>query len=64
MSQTELLLKEVEGLSPDYMAQVFDFINQLKHKAPPVEGVAPFASEREALDFANDCAERLLHEAW
>ena len=35
MSQTELLLKEVAGLSPDYMAQVFDFINQLKHKAPP-----------------------------
>ncbi|GHV25187.1 hypothetical protein AGMMS4952_02330 [Spirochaetia bacterium] len=40
MSQTELLLKEVAELSPDYMAQVFDFINQLKYKAPPAEKAA------------------------
>jgi hypothetical protein len=64
MSQTELLLKKVEGLSPAYMAQIFDFIDQLTHKAPPAAGVEPFASEREAMDFANDYAERLLHEAW
>jgi hypothetical protein len=27
------------------------------------ESVEPFANEREALDFANDYAKRLLHEA-
>ncbi|MDR2054045.1 MAG: hypothetical protein LBP80_11590 [Treponema sp.] len=37
MSQIELLLKKVEGLSPDYMAQIFDFIDHLKHKTPPAE---------------------------
>jgi hypothetical protein len=40
MSNTELLLKEIEGLPPDYMAQIFDFIDQLKHKASPVEKAA------------------------
>jgi hypothetical protein len=33
MSETELLLKKVAGLPPDYMAQIFDFIDQLKQKA-------------------------------
>jgi hypothetical protein len=37
MSQIELLLKKVEGLPPDYMAQIFDFIDHLKHKVSPVE---------------------------
>jgi ABC-type branched-subunit amino acid transport system ATPase component len=37
MSNTELLLKKVEGLPPSYMTQIFDFIDQLKNKAPPVE---------------------------
>jgi hypothetical protein len=37
MSQTESFLKEIEGLPPEYMAQIFDFIDHLKHKAPPVE---------------------------
>ncbi|GHU48953.1 hypothetical protein FACS1894200_06910 [Spirochaetia bacterium] len=47
MSQTELLLKEVEGLSTDYMAQIFDFINQLKHRTPPAEKAAvPMGSNR------------------
>jgi hypothetical protein len=35
MSDTELLLKKVEGFPPDYMAQIFDFIDQLSHKATP-----------------------------
>jgi hypothetical protein len=46
------------------MAQIFDFIDQLTHKASLTAGVEPFASEREAMDFANDYAARLLHEAW
>jgi hypothetical protein len=37
MSLVELLLKEVEGLPPDYIAQIFDFIDRLKYKAPPAE---------------------------
>ncbi|WP_041611040.1 hypothetical protein [Treponema primitia] len=34
MSDIELLLKKIEGLPPAYIAQVFDFIDQLTHKAP------------------------------
>jgi hypothetical protein len=34
MSQIELLLKKVEGLPPEYMDEVIDFIDHLKHKAP------------------------------
>ncbi|GHU52228.1 hypothetical protein FACS1894200_12760 [Spirochaetia bacterium] len=40
MSQTDLLLEKVDGLSPDYMSQIFDFIDQLKRKAPPSAQVA------------------------
>jgi hypothetical protein len=37
MSNTELLLKEIEGLSPDYMNEILDFVGYLKHKTPPGE---------------------------
>jgi hypothetical protein len=37
MSDTELLLKKVEGLSPYYMTQIFAFVDHLKHNALPVE---------------------------
>jgi hypothetical protein len=37
MSNAESLLKKVEGLPPDYMATIFDFIDQLKHKTSPVK---------------------------
>jgi hypothetical protein len=61
MSNTELLLKEVEGLSPDYMAKILDFIDQIKHKAPPVSTDNPSArmSAREALVMGRGIAKRL-----
>ncbi|GHV87602.1 hypothetical protein AGMMS50255_8980 [Spirochaetia bacterium] len=34
MSDTELLLKEIEGLPADYMGEILDFVGYLKHKAP------------------------------
>ena len=37
MSQTDLLLENVEGLSPDYMSQILYFIDQLKHNATAQE---------------------------
>jgi hypothetical protein len=37
MSNTELLLKEIEGLPAHYMGEILDFVGYLKHKAPPVE---------------------------
>jgi hypothetical protein len=40
MSNTELLLKEIEGLPPDCMPQILDFIDHLKHTVPPVENVS------------------------
>jgi hypothetical protein len=39
MSDAELLLKKVAGLPPDYMATIFDFIDQLTHKTPPVKKI-------------------------
>ncbi|GHV96731.1 hypothetical protein AGMMS50293_30510 [Spirochaetia bacterium] len=42
MSQTELLLKEVEGLSPQLMEELIDFAGYLKHKpSPAVWGNVP-----------------------
>jgi hypothetical protein len=35
MSDTELLLKEIEGLPANYMGEILDFVGYLKHKAPP-----------------------------
>jgi hypothetical protein len=32
MSDTELLLKEIEGLPASYMGEILDFVNYLKHK--------------------------------
>jgi hypothetical protein len=36
MSNTELLFKEIEGLPPDYVGEILDFVGYLKHKAAPV----------------------------
>ena len=66
----------VLAFTPEYLRrkameeeQSIEFINRhaedvLIHKPSPSAGVEPFTSEKEAIDFANDCAERLLHEAW
>ena len=55
MSNTELLLKKVEGIPPDYMPQIFDFIDQLKYQAPPLEKVRGSKLTHE--EFAKDLAE-------
>ncbi|MHC6204336.1 hypothetical protein ACYULU_14245 [Breznakiellaceae bacterium SP9] len=33
MTDTALLLKEIEGLPPNYVSEVLDFVAYLKHKA-------------------------------
>jgi hypothetical protein len=61
---TQDLFQEIAALSPVQQESVYSFVYLLKHPdyipytLPHVES---FTSEREALDFANDCAERLLH---
>jgi hypothetical protein len=45
MSQIELLLKKVEGLSPDYMAEIIDFAGYLKHKAAQAKDDCPLCAE-------------------
>ncbi|GHV77695.1 hypothetical protein AGMMS49942_25160 [Spirochaetia bacterium] len=66
MIELAVLHREIETLSPVQQERVYSFVYRLKHPdcAPAAERVEPFASEREAMDFANDCALRLLHEAW
>jgi hypothetical protein len=68
MSDTELLLKEIEGLPADYMGEILDFIDQLKHKAPLADSASkedgtdnPSArmSAREALVMGRGIAKRL-----
>ncbi|GHV77719.1 hypothetical protein AGMMS49942_25400 [Spirochaetia bacterium] len=34
MSETELLLKEIEGLPPGYLGKILDFVGHLKHNTP------------------------------
>ncbi|GHV58588.1 hypothetical protein FACS1894103_0270 [Campylobacterota bacterium] len=70
MSDTAVLWEEIQSLSPELAAEVLDFVGYLKQKnqrgettAYTAEKIEPFASEREALNFANDCALRLLNEA-
>jgi hypothetical protein len=45
MSQTELLLKEIEGLPPDCMDEVIDFAGYLKHKVSRTKGECPLCAE-------------------
>ncbi|GHV07613.1 hypothetical protein AGMMS50229_14720 [Campylobacterota bacterium] len=70
MIELAVLHREIETLSPIQQEKVYSFVYQLKHtdlkhsdRALSTKRVEPFANEREALDFANDCALRLLHEA-
>ena len=70
MSQTELLMKEIEGLSPNYMAQGFGVINQLKTTAPPDRNDEPavpavtFAEARQKIKAlgVNLSVERMLRQ--
>jgi hypothetical protein len=43
MSQTELLLKEIETLPAEYVDEILNYVIQLKHKASPVEQADPAA---------------------
>jgi hypothetical protein len=58
MSQTELLLKEIEGLPPDCMAQIFDFIDHLKHNASPVKK-APDPEQYRAIEELEGLGKRM-----
>jgi hypothetical protein len=44
MSNTELLLKEIEGLPANYIEELIDFAAYLKHKTLPAKK-EPAASE-------------------
>jgi hypothetical protein len=67
MTERELL-REINTLSPAQRESVRSFVFLLKHPdylqtAPQKEKIEPFASEREALDFVNYYAGRVLNEA-
>jgi hypothetical protein len=52
MSDTELLIKEIEALPVDYAARILDFIESLKKTVPPravSPGFPPAYSPEEAL---------------
>jgi hypothetical protein len=48
MSNTELLMEKIEALPDSYMTQIFDFIDQLKHKVPLQNTAEEKLSERFA----------------
>jgi hypothetical protein len=64
---TEELYKEIKTLSHVQQESVYSFVYLLKHQeymyASEYEKIEPFANEREAIDFVNDCAERILYES-
>jgi hypothetical protein len=45
MSQTELLLKEIEELPASYMSEILDFVGYLKHKTFHTKDVCPLCAE-------------------
>jgi hypothetical protein len=45
MSQTELLLKEIEELPSDYVDEVIDFVGYLKHKASQSKDECPLCAK-------------------
>ncbi|GHU18473.1 hypothetical protein FACS1894163_10500 [Spirochaetia bacterium] len=59
MSQTELLMKEVEGLSPQFMEELIDFAGYLKHKPSPAKNRSenPYKAIEELEGFAKNLAE-------
>jgi hypothetical protein len=64
---TEDLFQEIKTLSSTQQESVYSFVYSLKHPDylhdSEQEIIEPFVNEREALDFANDYAMRLFHEA-
>ena len=62
------LLHEIKTLCPSQLKSVFSFVYLLKHpeymQAPigETENIEPFVSEREALDFINFYAGKLINE--
>jgi len=60
------LFQEIETLSPVQLESVHTFVYLLKHPNLTVslneEEVEPFTTEREAMDFANYYAGRMLSE--
>ena len=67
---TRDLVQEIETLSQSQLESVYSFINFLKNPEHLHESfeqktsVEPFTNEREALDFANYCARKIVNEAW
>jgi hypothetical protein len=65
---TNDLFQEIETLSPLQMESVYSFVYLLKHpnhigaSLNKEENIEPFANEREALDFVNYYAEKMLNE--
>jgi hypothetical protein len=64
---TEDLFQEIKTLSHVQQESVYSFVYLLKHPEylhiSEKESIEPFTNEREAIDFVNDCAERILYEA-
>jgi len=55
---TEDLVQEISTLSPAQQENVYS----LRMHVSGQESIEPFASEKEALDFVNDYAARMLYE--
>ena len=66
---TNDLFREIKTLSPAQLESVFSFVYLLKHpeylrSLEAKESVEPFSNEREATDFVNYYAGKLLNETW
>jgi hypothetical protein len=65
---TSDLFQEIETLSPIQIESVYSFVYQLKHpnyidaSLNKEENIEPFANEREALEFVNYYAGKILNE--
>ena len=70
------LIQDIQALTPTQQESVYSFVFLLKHPdylqtisgesgfSKQGENIEPFSTEREALDFVNDYAGKIVHEAW
>ena len=67
---TKDLFQEIETLSQTQLESVYSFVYLLKNpdyfkgSSNLESNIEPFASENEAIDFANYCAKKVLNETW
>ena len=70
------LIQDIQTLTPTQQESVYSFVFLLKHPdylqtfsgesciSEEGDNIEPFSTEKEAIDFVNDYAKKIVYEAW